>query len=431
MESFDKRNYIPKSDLEESQFENKHLLDGDQSIEEAMTNIGSALDQVSQLLEELENNQMLGSAIQRFAADLADTVGNVARDLDHGQDVQSKKMWARAFLRDAEEQLILEREQQNLAASHELGDRDHNQSIAGAEGSMTAARAISELSEDDLVEAMNATRTILLDVEDALRNISEDDAEEIAEVGLVVAKMFLWGLQNIHGQIVPSLLMRGDMDKQGIVHSIDIEVLSDDGDQDVDEKVNESQRRNMCVTKEHQRLRILWPPIGNAVGSVASWGKEKAVKNPILSIALAMTLWPAALIGAFLGGPILAADWCLQKSYDALRNQPVVEAAEMSAANIYQVGKFYFLVSKLMIKQSIRVGKRQIKRRGGLEQIAKDLGDWTIDRALHPVESVGMLWNSARWGAGKVIHGIQWMKDAAKGGIVIPSHATSNDVLYS
>ena len=76
-------------------------------------------------------------------------------------------------------------------------------------------------------------------------------------------------------------------------------------------------------------MRILWPPIGPAVADIASWGKESAIKTPILSIALAMTLWPAALFRAFIGGPILAVDWCLQSSYEALKEQPVMETAKI------------------------------------------------------------------------------------------------------
>ena len=62
-------------------------------------------------------------------------------------------------------------------------------------------------------------------------------------------------------------------------------------------------------------------------------------------------------------------------------------------------------------EQSIRFGKRQIKRRGGVEQIVRDVGDWTVDRALHPIESAGMLWNSAKWTGGQVVEGVKFAKD--------------------
>jgi len=414
MDPYRKSHVIPKSDLEESTY---NALT-EETAEVALTNIGNALAQASNLLDDLEENGMLGTAIRRFASDLADSVGKVATDLNHGDDTDSRK-WARALLADAQAQLGLEE-------SHQHSDTSAEEIIQKASPAveMTAAKAMSELSEDDLMNAMTVARTILLDVEDALRSISEDDAEEIADVGLTVAKMFLWGLQNVHGQVTPDMMTN---DTARSAASMDIEILDDEGEQSP--SIGTENDSGGCSGQEQRRFRILWPPIGPAVGSAASWGKDNALQNPILSIALAMTLWPAALIAAFIGGPIIAADFCLQKSYDAVKDKPVMEAAEVSAANVYQVGKFYFLVSKLMVKQSIRVGKRQIKRRGGLQQVARDVGDWTVDRALHPIESGKMLWNSTKWTCGKLADGISFARDAATREVRIDG-SVARDGLY-
>jgi len=414
MDPYRKSHVIPKSDLEESTY---NALT-EETAEVALTNIGNALAQASNLLDDLEENGMLGTAIRRFASDLADSVGKVATDLNHGDDTDSRK-WARALLADAQSQLGLEESHQHSVTSAEEIIQKASPAVE-----MTAAKAMSELSEDDLMNAMTVARTILLDVEDALRSISEDDAEEIADVGLTVAKMFLWGLQNVHGQVTPDMMTN---DTARSAASMDIEILDDEGEQSP--SIGTENDSGGCSGQEQRRFRILWPPIGPAVGSAASWGKDNALQNPILSIALAMTLWPAALIAAFIGGPIIAADFCLQKSYDAVKDKPVMEAAEVSAANVYQVGKFYFLVSKLMVKQSIRVGKRQIKRRGGLEQVARDVGDWTVDRALHPIESGKMLWNSTKWTCGKLADGISFARDAATREVRIDG-SVARDGLY-
>jgi hypothetical protein len=153
---------------------------------------------------------------------------------------------------------------------------------------------------------------------------------------------------------------------------------------------------------------------------MASWTKDEALKRPILSIALAMTLWPSALIGAFIGAPILAADWCIQSGYEKFKNTSVIETAEVSASNLIQVGRFYFLCSKLVVKQSVRVGKRQIERRGGIEQVARDIGDWTLDRVLHPVSTAGMIWDGAKWCAVAAIESATFVKDLATGEAKIP-----------
>ena len=155
------------------------------------------------------------------------------------------------------------------------------------------------------------------------------------------------------------------------------------------------------------------------MASAASWSREAAVKNPILSIALAMALWPAALIGAFVGAPLLAADWALQSGYNAVQDQPLVENVERGASNLFQVGKLYYLCSKLVVKQGIRVGKRQVERRGSVGKIVQDLGYWTVDRAMHPVETAGMAWNSLKWGAGAVVDGTNFVKDIATGKVSV------------
>ncbi len=397
MKAMDK---VPKSDLE-------HSNETDQVIDETLSTIGDALSHASRVLDDIESDGILASAIRRYAADIARNVGDVARDLEG--DEEERKKWARALIDDAQSQLALEAEE-NLPNSSimpkQSASGDSFETLALSKSNdMSAAQAVSELSEDDLMNAMTVVKTVLLDVEDALMSISEDDAEELADVSLVVAKMFLWGLQSMHTQITPNMVKSGF---RGIDETMDIELLDDDGNATSTEVSSDSDQR------QDERMRILWPPIGPQVASIASWGKDSAVKNPILSIALGMTLWPAAVFGAFIGGPILAADWCLQSGYDAIKDQGFMETAEISAANLYNVGKLYYLVSKLMIKQGLRVGKKQLKRRGGIEKVLKDAGSWTIDRALNPIESAGMLWDSTKWGFSKIVEGIEFIKDASQ-----------------
>jgi hypothetical protein len=392
-----KQKLIPKTDLEDADHEN-------QMIEEGLNTIGDALKEASQLLDNLENDKMLAPALKRFASDLADTVGHVARDLNRNGSDENRRAWARAMLVDAQSQLQLESSygDQDTRSNHPDDQLVHVQFQ-----DHSAAKSLSGLSENELITAMDAAQSILFDIEDSLRNISEHDAEEIADVGLTVAKMFLWSLQSIHSQVSPNLL-KGNVNH----HSLEIEVL-DENDSIAKTAVHEK-------NSYQQRIRCLWPPIGPAVGSLASWTVDEAFKRPILSIALAMTLWPSALIGAFIGAPILAADWCIQSGYEKLKDTSLVEAAEISASNLLQVGRFYFLCSKLMIKQSVRVGKRQIERRGGIEQVARDLGDWTLDRVLHPVSTAGMIWNGAKWCAGTAMESAVFVKDIATGEAKIP-----------
>ena len=453
---------IPLSDIEQSNQEMK-------SLETAVSSIGDAFDHASQMLDDLEQNGMLGPAIRRYAADLAVVVGNVARDLEGTKDED----WAKALIDDAKSQLALETttttattattttiatqnhiqntkefENKNDVHVHEHATQNNNNNnnnnnnrdndgpsrstaqshcnenaiMMPSPMSSSAAAAITELNEGEIIDAMESARFILLDIEEALKDISEDDAEEIADVALVVAKMFLWGLQSVQKQAVKTIRNHDTFDMPSQKTSISIEMI-DDGENN---EQKDSQNKNTRATSnpkpnnegiDEERLRVLWPPIGPAVASVASWGKEEATKNPILSVALAMALWPAALLVAFIGVPFLAMDFALQSGYNAMENQPLIKNMEKGAANLYQVGKLYFLISKLFVKQSIRVGKRQIQRRGGIEQIAQDVSSWTIDRALHPIETAGMAINAIKGGTGLAIEAISFVKDVANGNI--------------
>lgn len=404
--SFD--SLVPKSDLEEAEREQD-------AIQESLRTIGDALSHASQMLDDLENEGVLGPAIRRYAIDLADEVGRVAKDLDPGPEKEKHRKWAKALLNDAQSELALLEESSKMQDEGKgaIQEADQEKNCLIASDKMSATRAVSQLNENDLMGAIVSARTILLDVEDALRNIGEDEAEEIADVSLAVSKMFLFGIQNIHRQITPGMITNGSIKSE---NAMEIEFLNnDDNDDDI---FTSAASKNRSHQQEH-RTRILWPPIGPAFKDVLCWGKNEAVKSPILSIVLAMVLWPTALIGAFIGGPILAADWCLQSGYNAVKDQPLIETAERGASNLFQVGRFYFLVSKLVLKQSIRVGRRQINRRGGVEQVTRDVTRWGIDRALHPVESAGMLWNSAKWGAGVVVDGIKFVQSASSGEINI------------
>jgi hypothetical protein len=206
----------------------------------------------------------------------------------------------------------------------------------------------------------------------------------------------------------------------------------DDGDND-DKGYNVNEEKNMRNnfksnkkisatssgsnrSSREERIRVLWPPIGPSILSVASWGKDEAVKHhPILSIAITMSLWPTAFILAFIGAPIIAFDYALQSGYGALEDHhaPLIQNVEQGAANVVQIGKLYFLISKLMVKQSIQVGKRHIERRGGVQQVAQDGGSWALDRAIHPVESVGMAFNTLKTGTGMVVDAASFVKDVA------------------
>lgn len=377
--------------------------------------VGEALEKTSSVIDDIEKDRLLGPAITRACADLADMAKQVAADI-HSKSDDERRELARACLRDAQDS------RNNLLLR---GEGDRSAGIdASAEGVLadaatkSAAEAMAELTEDDIVAAVNSAETILLDVEEVLRSVGKEEAEEIADVGLTVAKMFVWSLQSIHGRVTPQILAGIGEERDGIENS-SIEMLDDDRDHAEGKADNASSSRrkegSRSAVLPDRRMRVLWPPLGPAVASAGQWGADAASKKPILSVALGMALWPAAIVTSFVGAPLLAADWAVQKGYEAAQDGPLVEAAERGAANLFEVGKLYYLCSRLLVRQGWRVGQRQVERRGGLGAVANEIGSFAINRALHPVETATMACDALKWGAGALLDAGIFVKSVVTG----------------
>lgn len=364
---------IPTTDIDEARIDKE-------DVKHHLEMIGNFLKNADDLCTSFEQGDQAAIAIQRKLIDLADVVGEVARDLpstDDQDDREDIKLLARAVIDDAQEV---------------------NQKVVRFEMD-EGAYSVAHLAESDVIDAMSDVRSVLIDIEDSLRSISRDEAEEIADVTLMVLKVFIWSLQSIHDQITPELIT------DGTTTSMDIEII--EGEVDDKESTSTNSRK--------EKMRLIWPPIGPSVLSAICWSKDSILKKPILSAAIAMTLWPVTLICTFIGAPIVAGgvalDFALQTAYDTIQDTPIIESLEKGKSNLFQIGKLYFLVSKLLVKQSIRVGKRQIDRRGGLGNIAQDACGWTIDRALHPLETAGQCFNGFIWGASFVVNNVKRIRN--------------------
>ena len=63
--------------------------------------------------------------------------------------------------------------------------------------------------DDDMMHAIQAAAGLLRDVEATLRAIEQDEADEIADVALTVAHLFLASLQSVHASLTPRRLGGG------------------------------------------------------------------------------------------------------------------------------------------------------------------------------------------------------------------------------
>ena len=383
--------------------------------------VGGMLEQADHALDELTSSDLLGTAIFRGCRDLADAVGHLAHELEQ-QSEDDRRALADACLQDvqesaAEAQLLA---QAQLSAST---DTNTNQQLlrqvqaARQQQSSPQMQELSTMTVDDIVSALSGASTLLRDVEMGLRGIEQDEAEEIADVALCLARLFVASLQSVHSSIVQE-----EEDRQQL-ESDRFEVLEDDEDDNGDETKNDgtdnttttnsttkqrSQRDQASSSssrtnkQRNDRLRVLWPPLGPAVAAACDWGKDEATKQPLLAVALGIAMWPVAVVTAFVGAPLVIADTLVQHSYNSFQEGPIVSNVEKAAAQAFQAGKLSLLCGKLVGRQSLRVLDRQIKRNGGIGNIAQNVGGMAVERALHPIETAGVVWEGLQWGLGVI-----------------------------
>jgi hypothetical protein len=381
--------------------------------EQVLTVCGDLLEEANAVLDELTiDEDLLGSTIQRGCADLANAIGHLAQQLE-SQSEDERRDLAQACLEDV----------RSAQQEYDLLLQQFPPDTSSATASSASASANNQLGEfstmnesHQLVHAIAAASGFLRDVEETLRAVEQEEAQELADVALTAAKIFVASLQSMHARICPHdllLMTTGSSsgrlrDGGGSSSTVRIELLEDDDDDDADNdgiaNDNEATRkaaatntnnRNQRAKSQHRkqqmdRLRVLWPPLGPAVSKALAWGKETASsQNPLLSVTLAMILWPAAVTTAIVGTPLVLVDGFLQNMYSHFQDAPLVVGLEHGAAQVFHTGRLVLVTGKVVTRHSLRVVQRQIHRNGGLAHIATNVAGMAVDRILHPVESIG------------------------------------------
>jgi len=355
--------------------------------QDLLDDMGEFLVECSSRISQLEQTQLLAPAIQRMAEDLADAVLEIKQNLQQ-QSEEDREILARAFVQDS-----------CLALQIEGPD---SESKSNTMMTTTGSQAMSQLSQEEVVEALHGAESILSDVEVALRSIGKNDAEELAHTSLIVARIFVLSLQSIHKSF-----SRNQFENRNNAHSsaVIIEELS--------EETPSSYKSTLL--ERSSRTRMLWPPIGPAVKEALQWTSSTAQQHPILAIAVGLTLWPVAVLPSLLAPPLLCIDHMFQSSYNHFSNHSLIEKGEEGMYNLCQIGQFYLIVSKLALRQSQIITQRQIQRRGGLDQIAKDTSGFILQRIQHPIETVGMAVDGVGKGMGALLQLGGFVKDVMMG----------------
>jgi hypothetical protein len=393
--------YLPRSDIEEDEWQRQQ--ENEKNVaQQLVKGLGHLLDQAEHGLNELERNDMLGSAIVRRCQELADAIGNLANQLDQ-QSEKERRDLARACLNDAQQQLQLEVETDETTAA--------NPTPVSSTTEESSATQVVQMSEDDMVNAIAAAAGLLRDVESSLRGIDPSDADEIADAALIAARLFLISLQSFHDTLDPTTMTQQSPRESSMEGRI--EYLSEVEEGRGGTTTGESTSTGSEKWKRRQRMRALWPPLGPAVGQALSWGKGEAKKRPLLAVALGITLWPAAICTAFVGTPIVLADGLVQHVYQNCQDKPLVQGLEIGVAQLYQTGRLTLLCGKLVGKQTLRVISHQVEEHGGVGPILEQAGHFALDRVTHPVATVSMAWNGVVWGASVLRDSWQYVANTA------------------
>lgn len=376
-------------------------------IEEILEAFSGVLEGADKTLTTLEDNvDLLPSAILRKCEEFADGISTLATRLEEHSPEQQRAL-AQALVQDYQDTLAL---QQNNDA--DVGDLGYESSSTMT---VPVVNPSSPPSEEAFLNALQGASTVLRDVEAAFREITQTDAEDIADAALTLARLFLVSLQNVLQTLTPDDLLTMEQPRntgsQVVIEEICDEDAQESSNVDKETSHNESESSGTSTASSRKkyvrRVRVLWPRLGPAVAQALDWGKDAASERPLLMVALGLTLWPAAIVTTVACGSIVLADHVVQDIYQHFQDGPFISNLEQAAAECLQAGKLGFVISTVVGKQTLRVVQRQVKRHGGLEQIVHSVKDVAVERITHPVETIGMAWNGLAWGFAAVSNTFQ------------------------
>lgn len=453
------------SDDEDDQYREKQAL---RMFANFINTAETALNDITE--REKSGHQVLGPGIVRCCEDLADEIEGVARQIrkEHIQAAQHLE-----HVQSDQELNLLEEGSNNDGTEEKVSIEVKEAALALSIRNSESTSSFQ--SHEEYISNLSMTHTLLLDLAAALRAISQQEAQELGEVALEVARMFVWSLHQVHGNMIQLTLANDSLHSDS---SLDIDshhaqryeefgkkailggntkprvTWSNEGSNShglgpVVEIFGEEERKDehsgtptkktvsfrytpqlspipsspeklsssMISSKGGERVRVIWQPLLPAITDASIHCVNSAKEHPIPAIAIGLTCGPAAIATAAIAGPpLLVADWAIQQTYDALSEHAIVQNVEKGAANALQVAKLTVLCSKLVIKQGISVGERQIERRGGVGKITSDVVGGAVDMAMHPIDTAGKAWDGLWWMGGALRDAVGFVKESMNDG---------------
>jgi hypothetical protein len=254
-----------------------------------------------------------------------------------------------------------------------------------------------EEGEEQFLKALSLAPSILQDVSSALYSISDEESAELTEVGMTVSLIFV----SIAKGAVESVDVDGIVGELTNIASDQptFERLDSDGNV-LEESPIKPKKRSPLVSSRLQLQRrqplVFWPRIIPFLRSIPNRMMEDF--GPVISTMLLALMSPTLVFSGFVMSPLLLTDEVIHTLYDNLKKKDKativkhgssgLQECEIVAARALEIMRLNYLVSKLTVKQGLRVAKRQLKRQGGVIGIAKTTTAKVFDCAIHPISTV-------------------------------------------
>ena len=160
-------------------------------------NFLNAAENTIEDISERENDgkRVVGPGIMRLCNDLADGIEQVAEELDREHQHIEKVM------SDHDLRLIEEGSKE--------GDSNSVEAIVVATATDDTIVVLPS-SHEELLTTISAAHSVLLDMAAALRGITQEEAQELGEVALEVANMFVWSLRMVYSNMMQMIYNEND-----------------------------------------------------------------------------------------------------------------------------------------------------------------------------------------------------------------------------
>ena len=268
------------SDVQQQQL---NSASAEAEAESFLETLSTVISNADEMLSNLSSAQA-GKALQSTISGLAEGIGQVGRELS-SSDEGARRMLARAVMEDFQSAAFMA-ETKDFTPFPPLPPPSPNSKITDSmedSSELNSLSTYSKISESDMLQNIDSAASILLDVENALLSVSNDEAEELAEVSITVGRVFLVMLRSVVENLSPADLAGTGEIEENLDLDVDldlkIELLDEEGNEEDPQQRKSRIRRqklqqNRNNNKNKTRMRLIWPPLGPKVASAAKWTKN-------------------------------------------------------------------------------------------------------------------------------------------------------------